>query len=679
MKSVISNIFKSRKRLYELLGVKLKNEHNAKSNLLVNLMHGIKNKIWRKKRDIMIIISIIIIAILLRTPPNWVPYARDGFKTYWIALLFINGQGSKWLINIFSYFGLFSFSGYPIGGILFVAPLILLFNDITVVFYVYSILCGSIAAISSYILIKKIFDSQKVAAIGSLLYSCAFNQFVTSSLMVLTVRGIFMAFLPIFILKMYDFVKFPCLKNWFKIIFWLMLQFLLHRMAMLLIIWFVLVSIYPIIKNKLSKFFIWLEEMKHYKEKIGILFGIIIPIIAFVLILISSYIIPLHVSELKNDWFTTEPGLEGTMSIILSMCLSLGPILIFTLAGYIIFAINIHKKNYQNIRLFLFCLILSLSSLIFSAKSFYYVPIIGIVCILLAVVPFSNTISSNKKITPLLGILFGLFYLAFGIAYNFMILPIDYFLYIFIILGAGMVILGTFNLNFNKILTGRRLNERSIKKSIFYLRRILIVILFSSLIIFPIFYFNYSFLQRKTEFPYNYVTQEERDVANFLMALEEPVGRILISRSNLDLHIMALTGFYTYYDIYGVSILTTGKVSAQDVKENSSLLPISQWYEQYIFEYHGIDNVSNFSISPSYYRNTLFLYIFKAHLNDTLALRILKEEATRYIITLNSTIVENFWNEFNSPFLQELFNSEKVTLRYQSEHIYVWDIINLLQ
>ncbi len=173
-----------------------------------------------------------------------------------------------------------------------------------------------------------------------------------------------------------------------------------------------------------------------------------------------------------------------------------------------------------------------------------------------------------------------------------------------------------------------------------------------------------AFFQRNDKFPYDYLTNQEIQLGNKLKELnhQTPVGRLLISDSNLATHIMALTGFLSFYDPYFLSYLIDGSINASLIANNSKLLPLNQWYKNYIFDFNtSVLDFSPYTISDQLFNSTMssaIPYFIKFH--------------TRYIITLDSTVVTTDWSTYNSTLIRDLFLGYNSTVVFSTQDLLLW-------
>ena len=597
-----------------------------------------------------------VISVIIRIPfLNLAPTGKDAFTMYWIGSLVLQGKLGTWELNILSLFGMYPFSGYPVGGDILIAILEYIFQNITLTFFVYSSLCAVIAVLLSYKVFRNFTGSSKLAIIGALIYS-TFPDFVLYTYLSASIRGFFIALLPGFYLLCIRFYNKPNLKNFGLVIGGVIFLSLFHRTGNVLLAWVVILVLLVVFQ----KIDIKKRYEKHLKllDKSEKIFFAILTVLAFLFMFLSSYIIKPNPIELANPWFGFKPGINAFMSVFIDICLRIGPAIFIAFLGISQFLYSKWtNKNLANKYSTLnFILLFVLSP--FFTESLYLTLLIALPLNIFSV-QFLNTIlkENNYGVQKIkywiIGIFFILFNIFYYVFYDLFVIPVG----IIVLLFLGLAILFCITVLYSKI----NINVITTKE----FKRIFFVLLVLSIVLFSTFQMSAVF-KRNDTFPYDYLSNQEVKMANELKDLNKqaPVGRLLISDSSLAVHIMALTGYLSFYDPYFMSYLVDGAVNASQIENNSQLRPILHWYYNYIYS----TNYSALPFDPNNINDQLF------NSNMTTAIPYFIEFHTRYVITLHSTVVTTDWATYNSTLIQDLLIHQDSTLVYTTKDLYLWKL-----
>jgi hypothetical protein len=148
-----------------------------------------------EKNSKMYLIAVLALNMVLRIPRVGGIIGDDAFRVIWMGQVLSEGYTDLWTVSIFSLFGLYPFSFYPIGVPLVVASLFYLGVSLEVTVFLLSEITGIIGVIGSYCLGAQLFKNKEKGLVFSLLYSIS-PIFLRVSYYTITVRGPFMAILP---------------------------------------------------------------------------------------------------------------------------------------------------------------------------------------------------------------------------------------------------------------------------------------------------------------------------------------------------------------------------------------------------------------------------------------------------------------------------------------------------
>ena len=196
----------------------------------------------------LLLLLIIILAIVSRFPR--VPHLEgyDGFVLISEAYSLLDGYAATWLITPASYFGMFTFSGYPIGSIAVLAFFLAIFGNLEVAAFFYIVLFAVLLVLSSYLLMKELFNDEGIRLIGVLFYVLApvTYEYTYNNP---TARAPFLALLPLCIIGLIRWCRDGGMKNLFGTIAIIIVMMLFHRVAVVLFAFLPIALFYKILKR----------------------------------------------------------------------------------------------------------------------------------------------------------------------------------------------------------------------------------------------------------------------------------------------------------------------------------------------------------------------------------------------------------------------------------------------
>ena len=291
------------------------------------------------------ILLLVVITIALKIPRFPHQQGYDGFVLTIEANSLLNGTANQWLIHPLSLFGIFSFSGYPIGSVSVLAFFIVISNgslDLACFYYVSFFSVITIG--TTYGLLDYLTEDHWAALAGTtfylffpIVYSFTYNNVNT--------RAPLLALLPLFIWALlrwnserkYGYLAYS-LNVWFVMLFF-------HRVAILLLAPIVIGALYPFIIRFLK------QQAKGKTNRLNIItWSFIIGFLEITLWLIVASII-LFGFQLKNpipmDIFLNENLLiiRDLISFALDYFLFFGPGLIIAAFGFLQYSRDLFHED----------------------------------------------------------------------------------------------------------------------------------------------------------------------------------------------------------------------------------------------------------------------------------------------------------------------------------------------
>jgi hypothetical protein len=265
---------------------------------------------------------LVVITIALKIPR--VPHLQsdDGFVLVIEANSLLNGTSNQWLIHPLSLFGIFSFSGYPIGSVSVLAFFIAISNGSLDLACFYYVSFFSIITIgTTYGLLEYLSKDHWAALVGTafylffpIVYSFTYNDANT--------RAPLLALLPLFIWALlkwnseqeYGYLAYS-VNVWFVMLFF-------HRIALLLLAPIVVGALYPFIIRFLE------QQAKGQRKRLKVItWSLIIGFLEITLWLIVTSII----------LFGWDPKNEVPMDIILTDILPISELVNFATDYFLFF------------------------------------------------------------------------------------------------------------------------------------------------------------------------------------------------------------------------------------------------------------------------------------------------------------------------------------------------------
>lgn len=590
---------------------------------------------------------LVLLASFVLRLPTIPPQGNDSFAVYWMANKIV--EGYFWYNSPLSYFGFTPFSGYPIGGILVVAFLIKMLNDMTTVFFVYTLFVVSLGSFTSYFYFKSIVSNRVVVIVYSILYM-TIPIFVIYTWMAISFRGLLISILPIFFYFSRKIAFKKSNRYWIHLITIIFLTMMIHRSAVLLII-LASVIFMIILMNKIG----FSMDLERNSRKFFIIIWVTIPVLVY----ISTFVFTLNPKEIVVPNAVIRPGVIALLGIAIDLFHRFGFILVVLFIQFILVIHGELDVTLPTVRFdILFSSVTIFSLSLFLSKTLYTANLLIIPLLTISASLMETQVKSSSSR-----------YIIFGLLISAILYPI---VYIFII-STLSIFLGLFAIS---IIVNTFLSLKLTRASNHSYLLLLIVI---SLLIFTMFRITHVVIvENQNTFPRKYITLEEKLVAEKIRELPNfSEGRILFSNGIVARHISAYAQIDSYYDIHGISFVLRNEINRETVYQNAELKPISQWGETYIFDTSiGVQINENLTLKPDI--SIIKSFILVNGLNNSDVISALNFFKTRYIVTGYNNLYTTDFGENESPFITQIMNNSSLSPVYKTDNLQIWDISNLL-
>ncbi|MFX0121922.1 MAG: hypothetical protein ACFE9A_21225, partial [Candidatus Hodarchaeota archaeon] len=422
----------------------------------------------------------LVINILIRIP--YFPHAQgsDAFVVAWMAQAIKEGFIEAWSIHPLSMFGLYPYSFYPIGGPFILSLIFRMGFNIDDALFLFSFLFMMISLITTYYLGKIIFANEKLSIFFFVVFYTTSPIFLRYTYWTATVRGPFMAILPLTLYFLLKISKEFNMKNIIGLFVSIVILAFMHR----------LIILYPIYIISLFLAII-LFKINILKKKYLPIY-LISYLCAFIFGIIVFPINPRITAEfiLNNDSI-----IGVAWNLMIDYAIKFGIISLFSVWGFINqFFINDSDRNYVTIRKFF--LILGLFLIFISPISIYtstiLLPWIGYYAILGLKSVLTWQFGWIKYLIGILPFFFGLLYFFFVVD-----LPIH-------LISAIILAVGTFLLIIIKKGNCSKINNN------FFIILCISIIIFSKTS-------TDGLIVASRDFPFNYISEDEFKISKYLI------------------------------------------------------------------------------------------------------------------------------------------------------------------
>lgn len=538
-----------------------------------------------RNKNFLYCLLIALITLILRIPKEALP-GFDAFKLIWESQQILEGNFQAWLVHPLSIFGAYPYSGYPIGTVLCLSFFMFIANsNIIASVYMFTSFFTVLSIIAFYAFSLELFNNRVYALIATLFYETAaiYSEFSLNA----SPRLTFMVFFPLILLTSLKFLKTRKIKYLVFNVASIAISMLFHRMGMILFL-FSLFSVLILASEKLLRFLLSKHHLvscinfikKNYYLVLG-LFNFLV--LCFTLILFHN----------QRWWVNKNPSFITTnvhiidtgINTIIDYTLALGPIILLSvISPFILRFSNENSFQKRSMKLLLFNMSIFLPMVGYVAYTrFFIIPSFALFSTIGFVILYNMKKSTLfLSLCCLIPVLFVGSYLIFWRSVP--IYPIiALILFILILIAILVSSIHTF--------------YKPIKFSQIDLKKIVIFIFVISIL------FSNSFIMDSKTIYSDHSTNdgkriyfdEEKEIVSFLENTEK--GMITAYYTVLEVRIASFT--HNLFLNSHISLLESGLVTFNDIRETSVLKPIYNWYEVFIY--------SNSLTTPSQYRRKLFL------------------------------------------------------------------------
>ena len=313
-----------------------------------------------KHKKIIVIILIVLLIFLSRFMFYNSEQGIDSFRTHYMAEYIQDKGYSAWMLNFLSLFGLYPYS-YPSGISYLLTTISTLTNiNLETTIQMFSFVVTLLGTLWTYFLAKIIFKKENVALLSAVLFAFV-PLFLQFTLFTISTRSPFIVLVPmlIWLLIKYDLQKQN--KYLWMFIVTIIILATIHRM-------FVYILLFIIPAYFLKKIILYWKDNKFIRKYLVYILATMI-IILFLVQFSNigpykmykwTYINGNYLNAgTKSDYLT---GNLNNFVIFINMCIdyisNTGLVLIFSILTLVLIAINIKKQEFEENKIFLFCIIL---------------------------------------------------------------------------------------------------------------------------------------------------------------------------------------------------------------------------------------------------------------------------------------------------------------------------------
>jgi len=629
-----------------------------------------------KKKEIIFILLIILISTILRIPALIGPVNNDVWFIIWESRLLFEGYLNELIIHPFSVFGAYPFSTYPIGTLVTYRFFDLIsFKNEFVGVNLYSIFFVALTAIFSFKFFKYIFSEQNeksgnkkgnyLGFIGSLFY-INFPYLIYFSYNMASARFPVMAFLPLIMLYSLQAIRKNHYVPYLKSISISVIMMFFHRMILPFFIVPILVGIYLIAQLIIKKNEKLTDKFSQLKKFISKNFVYVFSLIFVVMLLIGFGYYYFVYADIFHYNIDNKFLAYLTHIFALRIYNGWGTLIFIALFGFVLLSSRFRIKtitSYSNIQYS----ILLLVPLVVFLSSPYDIYLVVIIPILLALYYIQHFGFENDGIKPVLNasllMLFGVLLIVLNTFTGFAQTDISYYLYILIIVGSFLILIGISILI--AYLHTKNTQERRISFSPLLKQapKIVPIVLVASCMIYSRFYIDLQTLfyqeSHPDYYPSNTLTNDEKILAHYLSSTPNTLFGCVTRMAGI--RISVLSGCFDISDAHSLSLLLTGYYTKDDINRNATLKPIYLWWESTIYDLPE-DMLTG--------RN-IFKLLVQGEANAT-SLDLVHALDLEYFITYkNSNMTEIHMNQWiESPFIQNIDNI--ATAVFTTELFILW-------
>ncbi len=568
---------------------------------------------------------ILIINTAIRIPYFTQPQGDDAFIVIWLAKVIQNGYLDVWLIDPLSFFGFNQYSFYPIGGILVLSFFFLIGFSFQASMFCFSFLFMLISILTTYQLGKIIFSKNRIGCLLFVFFYTTSPIFLRFTYWTSSLRGPFLAILPLTLYFLFKLVKDFTIKNSLYFLLSTILLALMHR----------LVIIYPIYLLAII-LGIAINKWNLLKPKY-------LPI--FFSAYLCSFIIGIMIfpidSRKTTEFLLSNSTLLGVAwNLMIDYMLRIGLISLISIVGFISQFFSIKGTGTNSL----------VNSFFLSVGFFFALTSPFSLYNSLIILPWFSYYSA-AGINVLLNWrrqwikdLIGFIPVLFCFLYSFIVIALPFHFIISLIIALVSAF---------KIIRNQHINQRRIR-NLFYF------ILCSSIILFT--RVSVDGLIVSGDFPFNYVSNDEIIIAEYLKENNLKQEISFVYDNAVARRIQGICFQPVLFPLNYPANAYYGWISIEEIKNETT-------FDFSLLAKSGIPFNVNFDSPEIYYRNLLQL-----DLRDEGNLDIIRNNSVRFIIT--DTPTSGYWFTEYNKIQVPLFVSivDVGILRVETQYLRLYEI-----
>jgi hypothetical protein len=619
----------------------------------------------------------------------------------------LKGYLFDWIIHPTSIFGLYPFSGYPIGSnLLFSFFFLISGNSVTRATLMLSLFILGLMVFSTTLFLKEITTNRGIILISNIFYIFTpilyeFAYFAPNARLMTFVLA------PLFFCFLLRWKKTRKRKDLTLASTSVIVMFLFHRISMAFAVLLVAAIVFILVYERWKKFLFKMPKVALTLLKHVIIFQIIG---FFVLFLLSGLIfdsIFKHELSAISFFESLDPTLREIINYSFDYYQFWGPAIFCAVLGILIFVFQCLKlnpssteyletKEFFPLLLMLFC--------IFVMSPFFRIEAYTRHILIPIILPFSvypmKYLLRREKLFQVFITFMYLVFLTFYNLYNLIWKEIGIYFYIAWIIFLVFLIFLAIDLFFRIVIVSKRLFYFLLKVTskrtpsvralsieqylsekshlIFSAQRyiqtstLLILIAVNSVILYEI---KYTVVD-ENPFPPPYMSNEEVEIANYIKSTSvfssEPYITVCSTHYLLETRIGAYAGMLFLSDSSQVSLMISDYIDRWDVLQNSTLKSPTKWLESSIF-YYNSGFYYSYNEKEELSTKTFWRVVMRNPYNSSDAQILLDALNIHFFVKLKESDIAYFrlGDEFLSPFAQTIPEEFMV---YETNQMYLYQI-----
>ena len=603
------------------------------------------------------IVLIMVVALVLRIPRVPHVLAGDGLTLVVESMSFLQGNILPWTIHPLSLFGMYAFSGYPVGSVIVMSfSLFLSGGNIELATFLFTTFFVIICSYTSYKLMDYVFDDERLAWIGVAFYTFMpiiydFTYNTPSS------RVLFLAFFPLVVLFLLKSINENSLKNIIEAVIITIIMMLFHRMGIVAFVFIAITIVLILFKRIIQNREMNSTTAMHLNRT----FCIIYLISAAGLIVLSVILYGLNPKNLLPPEFRVgifaiiDPTLIGiTIDYFLFYCAELS----LAIIGLIFVTMSLWRSNIildENSSKYILLLAFSLPLLLFLRTPAYSRHLLAPIVAVLAVYGFEKLSTNyNRRYIQAILVVNVSGFLSFILLYSLLWRNIVFF--------ASIMLIGSLTLIILAFLEDWLLGFVNSKSDFRWNRQYLAVLLVSFIVLFAMVNRDMRFSTTIGDLSISsYVTEEELIISNYirdeLLAYPE-IPVLLASHRSLAIRIASYAGIDYLSNPHGTQLIVTNFVTPLDAIQNSSFISFANILDLHLYEH---DTNSKFIWST----------IMRSNYTNDQTQKLLGDLNIRFFVAIKGS----YNAEFTSSSFESLFRQTiSAPIVFETEHFLVYQL-----